>query len=286
MGQILFAALVLTAAAVGPATAQTETSAWTEVTANQADVKLLTTRARGVASAPEFKWKLAQTPHFVVHFENGIFAAKVGRLAEFFYDYIKQDLGGTKDLADGRSHIFIFRNAADWKQFQTRYGAGSEEWSFSFVEGPAMFLQQAADIGSSADVLGHEMTHLVIHRFIPERLPLWLNEGVAEWYGEFAYAAYKGVKKSKRSVFRALPASTRIDSILHATEYPATIKDVRQFYELSKYMVGFLQLEKPGAFAPFLRAVGDGKPVSEALRAQYQFPDEAALEKEFWKFAR
>ena len=29
-------------------------------------------------------------------------------------------------------------------------------------------------------------------------------EGLAEWYGEFSYAAYKGVKKSRRTSFRSL----------------------------------------------------------------------------------
>ena len=78
------------------------------------------------------------------------------------------------------------------------------EWTFSRVEGPVMFLQQAENTSSSGDVLAHEMTHLVMNRFFERRRPLWLNEGLAEYYGEFAYSAFKGVKKSKRAQFGRL----------------------------------------------------------------------------------
>lgn len=262
------------------------TSIWTEVAADQIDTKLLTARGQQALSAKEFKWRHAQTAHFVVHFENGIFAAKVSRIAEFFHDYIAADLKGLKDLAEGRSHIFIFRNVADWKKFMTTYGSGISAWSYSFVEGPVMYLQQAGDIGSSAEVLGHEMTHLVVNRFIPGRLPLWLNEGIAEWYGEFAYAEYKGVKKSRRASFRPLRKTDTVASVLQAEVYPADPNEVHPFYLFSKHLVAFLQFEKVGEFPSFLQDVAAEKDVRTALLEHYAIVDEVSFEKEFWKFAR
>ncbi len=278
------AAMLLLLAA--PTFARAATSTWNEVAAAGMDLRLETPRARAVLDAPEFSWRHAETEHFVVHFENGIFAAKVARMAEFFQTAIAEDLRGLEDRANGRSHIFIFRNPADWKQFLSRSGTGVAAWTFSFVEGPVMYLQPTADLGSSAGVLSHEMAHLVINRFMAGELPLWLNEGLAEWYGEFAYAEFKGVKKSRRGVFRALPKTWPIRETLRARSYPRDARKVDEFYQQSKYLVGFLQLEKPEAFASFVADLAAGGALDTALTRHYGFLNDAEFEKAFWKFAR
>lgn len=256
-----------------------------EVARDQMDRALLTPRATRLADAPEFKWKQAQTEHFVIHFENGIFAAKVARLAEFFYTYISTDLAGARDQQEGRSHLFIFREQKDWQLFQKNYGPEGMEWSFSMVEGSAMYLQQADNLSNSAEVLGHEMTHLVMNRFFTGELPLWVNEGLAEWYGEFAYAAFKGIKKSKRAEFRRPANGLDPASVLAATDYPADPTQVHAFYASARHMVGFLFLDRPQEKRlTFLKLLVSGADTATALVDVYGFADAADFVKQYDKF--
>lgn len=266
--------------------AQVDRAAMQPVERAALDVELLDPLARSVLDAPEFKWRHAQTEHFVVHFENGIFAAKVARQAEFFHQFIGQDLPGLANRQTARSHIFIFRNPRDWEVFIKRYHKGELEWAFSMVTGYVMYLQQAGDIASSAEVLGHEMTHLVMNRFLTGRLPLWLNEGLAEWYGEFAYAAFKGVKKSKRTQFQGLRSTYPVKDLLASEAYPADRKTIHAFYQTSKHLVAYLQLEQPpGTFTPFLLALAGGAEIETALNDHYQL-DLETLGERFNRFRR
>ena len=162
---------------------------------------------------------------------------------------------------------------------------GELEWAFSMVEGPVMYLQQADNLSSSAEVLGHEMTHLVVNRFFNQRIPLWLNEGMAEWYGEFAYAAFKGVKKSKRAQFQGLRSIVPVLDLIRASSYPSDTESVRYFYDTSKHVVGFLQMERPPEkFVPFVKALMDGADTATALSDVYGFAGADDFARAFDKF--
>lgn len=249
------------------------------------DSRLLLPRGRQALDLPGMKWRHAETDHFVVHFEQEIFARKVARMAEFFFAYIADDLTGATDRLEGRSHIFIFRLEKDWKTFRAE-SEGVSEWAFSFVAGPAMFLQQAKDTTSSGDALAHEMTHLVVNRFLPSRLPPWLNEGIAEYYEEFAYPAFKGIKKSRRTQFPRMKTIYRLRELFEATAYPRDVGDALAFYKTAKYVVGWLRLEHPpDRFLPFVEAVSrDGYQV--AFKEYYGLNSLDEVRAAFLKFAR
>lgn len=286
MKGLLTTVLLLVSCWASVAAPPVEREDWRVIERDDVDTRQLAGVARALIDAPEFKWRHAQTEHFVLHFENGIFAAKVARMAEFFHRFIADDLGGLADRVEGRSHIFIFRNAKDWTLFLTQYHRGGLEWSFSMVQGPVMYLQQAADIGSSAEVLGHEMTHLVLNRLVEGEIPLWLNEGLAEWYGAFAYAAFKGTKRSKRAQFAGLRSTYPLPALLVATAYPEDPRQVSIFYQTAKHLVGYLQLEQPPEkFAPFLLALARGEALPSALSSHYGLSVEEWIER-FDKFRR
>lgn len=287
MKTILANLVVLFSAVVTSLAAPKDDFAWTEVTATNMDVVTLSPLGKQVLADAQWKWKHAQTDHFVLHFEKDIFAAKVARMGEFFYSYIANDLKGAVDRAGGRSHIFVFRNEKDWKSFQALMGPGGTEWAFSLVQGPAMYLQQAGDIQSSAEVLGHEMTHLVVNRFFADRLPLWLNEGIAQWYGEFAYSEFKGVKKSKKAQFKDLKRPYAIPDLLAAEGYPPGGQMVRSFYDTGRYLVAFFMLEKPPEkFLPFISDLAGGMLPGQALQTHYDMASVQVLEEQFGKFIK
>lgn len=278
------AAAILAAALVSSAQPPGE-EPWIERPAESIDARALTPRGRQVLGLEGIDWKHVQTRHFVIHYEQAIFARKVARMAEFFYAFIAEDLRGAQDRLKGRSHIFIFRSEKRWQEF-ARTIPGIPEWTFSQAEGPVLYLQQADSTSSSGDVLAHEMTHLVINRFFEAAPPLWLNEGLAEYYEEFGYAAYKGVKKSRRAQFSKLNEPYPLEGLVRATTYPRIDWQVDQFYRTSKYVVAYLLLEQPPErFLPFLTDLVAGDSVTNALRTHYEMGSLADFEKAFGRFA-
>lgn len=237
---------------------------------------------------PDFRWQHLQTRHFVVHYERKAFAMRVARMGEQFYDAISGDLPDLRDQMDPqRSHVFIFRTARDW-QAVVADTPGLESWAASFVRGQAMYLQE---IGSGkADkmsMLAHEMTHLVFNRFLTVRLPLWLNEGLAEYYGEFAYRRARGLTHRERNVFKALRNRTPLAELVAATDYPADPAQVARFYATAKQLVGYMLWKLPREkWNTFLTRTMAGENATAALLDTYGWADIAELETAFAAFNR
>ncbi|MGD9782673.1 MAG: hypothetical protein AB7V14_11050 [Kiritimatiellia bacterium] len=237
---------------------------------------------------PEFGWRHLQTDHFVLHHDQKIFAAKVARMGEEFYEAISADLPELRDrIAPRRSHVFVFRDPDDWAAIVA--GAPDvDSWAASFVRGNAMYLQETGT--APADKMGtlaHEMAHLVFRRFIPVHLPLWLDEGLAEYYGEFAYRDARGLGQNRRSAFRSLKNRTPLAELLGATDYPEDPKDVADFYATAKHLVGFLRLRFPAEkWNAFFGSLLAGRSGADALLAAYGWADLAELDKEFARFGR
>lgn len=236
----------------------------------------------------DYRWKHLQTEHFVLHHEQKIFAAKVARLGEQFYTAISADLPNLQDrISPARSHVFIIRDPRAWKRIVDGTD-GLDPWAASFVRGNAMYLQElGTGTGQKMEMLAHEMTHLVFNRFLAVRLPLWLNEGLAEYYGEFAYKDARGMGQSKKAAFRPLRTWTPMDRLLAARAYPADPTEVNQFYVTGKYLTGYLLLRQPREkWDAFFARLLAGDDATAALLETYGWADAAALEKSFAQFAR
>jgi hypothetical protein len=237
---------------------------------------------------PKFKWKHLQTEHFILHYDQKMFAAKVARMGEQFYDAISADLPNLQDrISPARSHIFIVRDPRDWQAIVAN-SPGLQSWVASVVHGNVMWLQETGTATSDQmDTLAHEMTHLVFNRFLPVRLPLWLNEGLAEYYEEFAYRAAKGMGQSRGNAFRPLRNWVPLNELLNATAYPVDPAEASRFYVTGKYLTGFLLLKLPKEkWDAFFARLLAGEPHLAVLLETYGWPDIAALEKDFAAFAR
>ena len=251
------------------------------------DSRYLTLKGKLALKMPGMKWKHAQTDHFVLHYEKTSFAKKVARMAEFFYQYIPADLGGDMvDHVNGRSHIFIFDKPEKWRRFRSNV-ADVDDWSFSFVERTGMYLQKKDDTKGSGNVLAHEMTHLVFNRFFNETPPLWLNEGLAEWYGLFAYAAFKGVKKSRRIMFDKKTYSMPVSELVILTRYPSGASQAQKFYETARWFIGFLRMEwPPEKFNRFMHDCLEGESTTKALKKNFNKKKISDFQPGFDKFIR
>jgi hypothetical protein len=63
------------------------------------------------------KWKHAETENFILHYRRVTEAAKVAREVEYDLWFVATTLGATKDRYSKKSHVYVFEDEAEWKQF-------------------------------------------------------------------------------------------------------------------------------------------------------------------------
>lgn len=180
------------------------------------------------------KWQHGETDHFIIHyFRNG---EKIGSRSEKFYGEIREFFGKRPDLLGShKSHIFAFQDSSDWKEFATKI---DRAWAGGVTRGNEFYYQSVSDEGkfdSKGKVQAHEMTHLVFNRLFKGLPPLWLNEGVAEYFGQR--------KTSTLTQFRQqMGQGTGYDlkELFQATEYPPQQQKITDFYAEAAILVDFL----------------------------------------------
>jgi hypothetical protein len=176
------------------------------------------------------KWKHAETENFIVHFRRVTEAQKVVREVEFNLWFVARSLGATRDQYKRKSHVYVFADEKEWKNFLAQTSV--PQWSASFAYGDELFLNVRENTGLfDSETLAHETTHAVVARLYPGRhWPLWMNEGFAEYMKGASIAARKGqwVKGRQHDLH---VADLDLDQMFAATAYPATESGVHQFYQ-------------------------------------------------------
>jgi len=238
-------------------------------------------------------WKELSADHFVVYYTGDEkFAKEVSEKAEVYYQRIATDLGYPRYSEfwtwDKRVKIYIFpdrhsfinsTNQPNWSEGMADYKGKkiiSYAWNRGFVE----------------SLLPHEMAHLIFRDFVGFRgeIPLWLDEGVAQWEEEAKRSQIKQVAKKRYDDSSIISLSDMMNlDIRKVTEddkvyiRSTRMKDgqtgvlflsgnnlVTTYYIQSVSLVGFL-IERFGSysFADFCRQLRDGKGLEEALRFAY-----------------
>ncbi|MCX7824925.1 MAG: hypothetical protein N2689_05145 [Verrucomicrobiae bacterium] len=205
-------------------------------------------------------WRHAETEHFGFHFHDAGDAQKVVRLAEYFYEQIKSDLGVTQDRFIRKNHVFIFADEAAWKKF---LGDGRfDGWATGFAVRSELFLFNPPGRGFVTYLLAHEMTHCIFYRFVPRPIPLWLNEGFADFEAMRVIARSKGL--DERRVVGWGKVDYPLKELVRATKYPKDKKG--QFYAASERLVRFLITQHDRSkFLPLVNMLADGAKFEDAV---------------------
>jgi len=223
------------------------------------------------------KWKHGETEHFIIHFfSNG---DAIGRRCEKFYADIREFFGFRHDLMGAlKSHVFAFQDPADWKNFRRQVkledttGGVARSHEFFYLS-----VNEDRQFDSLAHVQAHEMTHLVFHRFFTGRVPLWLNEGVAEYFGLKRIA---DLNTFRTYVGKAKPFP--LQKLFAAEKYPEGEQQVRSFYAEAAIVVDFLTStsERRALLPKFIDAMIAKNDVDAALKL-YGFETRADFEKAY-----
>ena len=245
----------------------------------------LAMRALGVRAG---EWHHAETEHFIYHFFDAPTAAAVSVEAEFAYHIIAQELGRDTAAWERKCHLFLFSNEADWKLFQQ---AGAlEPWTGGIHSQGSLFVNRAAGLLSKNQTLPHEITHLVLERFFGAGIPLWLNEGFAEYAGSRCRATFyraRGYNEKPRASAVSAERYIPVAPLTAMAAYPADDTLVPAFYNESEKLVRFLCATDKPSFLAFLEAMSKGSRFDSALAKTFasRFPNVEALEKEFRPYA-
>src|SRR4030081_1348074 len=240
---------------------------------------------KALALHPE-QWKHAETEHFIYHFVHSYVATPVSVEAEFHYRVIAKELEREQPAGDIKSHIYIFERPEDWQQFQV-FGK-LEPWTGGIHLLGSLFIQRNPAHKFTNNSLGHEISHLVLHRFYSEGIPRWLDEGFAQYSSKLAHASYQRARN-----YIAKPHSDAIASedlipiaTLLSMTYPPS-EHVKTFYDESERLVRFLVATDKRSFLALLDALARHQPFETAFVRNYsgKFLSTAMLEERFRDYA-
>lgn len=240
---------------------------------------------KALAIHPE-QWKHAETEHFIYHFVHSYVATPVSVEAEFHYRVIAKELQRDQPPGDIKSHIYIFERPEDWQQFQ---GFGKlEPWTGGIHSQGSLFIQRNPQYKFSGNLLGHEIVHLIVHRFYSEGVPCWLNEGLAQYISKGAHASYqraRGYIAKPHSDAIAAGDLIPLPMLLGMTSPPNDRVDT--FYDESERLVRFLATTDKTSFLALLDALGRHQPFEIAFARIYvaKFASVAVLEEKFREYA-
>ncbi|MBU2102267.1 MAG: hypothetical protein ABH865_06055 [Candidatus Omnitrophota bacterium] len=238
-------------------------------------------------------WREHSTDHFIVFYTGSEkFAVNVAERAEFFYKKIATDLGYPRYSEfwtwDRRVKIYIHPTRDSFQK-----ATGQPSWSEGMADYKnKQIVSYAWSKGFTESLLPHEIAHLIFRDFVGFRgeIPLWLDEGVAQWAEEAKRAELKALArklydndailslvdmmridlKNLKEVDKVYIRSTRLKTGEPGILFISGDQLVSTYYLQAVSLVGFL-IERYGSasFADFCRQLRDGKSLEEALRFAY-----------------
>jgi hypothetical protein len=232
------------------------------------------------------QWKHAETEHFIYHFAHSYVATPVSVEAEFHYRVIAKELERDQPPTDTKSHIYIFERPEEWQQFQV-FGK-LEPWSGGIHSAGSLFIQRNPAYKFSNNLLGHEIVHLVLHRFYTDGIPCWLDEGFAQYISKDGHAAYeraRGYIAKPHSEAIAEESLIPLSALVIMTHPPSD--RVVTFYDESERLVRFLAAADKASFLALLDALARHQPLETVLPRLYggKFGNITMLEEKFREYA-
>jgi hypothetical protein len=240
---------------------------------------------KALAIHPE-QWKHGETEHFIYHFVSSYVVTPISVEAEFHYRVVAKELQHEQPMTDTKSHIYVFERPADWAEFQ-KLGR-LEPWTGGIHSDGSLFIVRNPAFKFTDNTLGHEIAHLVLHRFYSGGIPCWLDEGFAQYVSKGAHASYqraRGYNAKPRSQSIEVQNLIPLATLVAMTQPPS--ERVAVFYDESERFVRFLASTDKSRFLALLDALARHQPFDSTLLRIYagDFASPAILEEKFRDYA-
>lgn len=235
------------------------------------------------------EWLEKKSKHFIAYYlDDATFASAVIQRAEQYYSRINVELGFShvvkRDrvpwLDDRRCRIYLYRDQDEFVE-----ATGSPSWS----GGKTIYQERIIWSFEGSDqfmdgILPHELAHILFREFVGfnnPRVPLWLDEGVAQ-YAEVAKRE-KALNYMKQALEQGVYIPLEKISAVGVGEDDTALAEL--FYMQSASLVHFL-ISKYGSgrFIDFCRALRDGRNIERALTSGISsYLDSLVRFEEAWK---
>ncbi|HOW42504.1 MAG TPA: hypothetical protein P5110_03085 [Candidatus Omnitrophota bacterium] len=267
--------------------------------------------AAGVSLCRAEDWQEIKGEHFIVRYLKADasnaegFAQDVAGKAETYYRRIAEDLGYPRYSEfwtwDNRVKIYLYPDQASYVR-----SGNHPQWSAGMADyEKKQIISFSGSTRFSEHVLPHEIAHLIFRDFVgfTGEIPLWLDEGVAQWEEESLRPDIKRVSKlmfekdSLLTLDDMMTLDVRTINPGSVYQRPTVTRSgqkavivlsgdalVNHFYVEASSLVGFF-IERFGSleFAKFCRQLRDGNSFEQAVQAVYSgLRSLADVEKE-WK---
>ena len=287
-GLLLLVLAVSLTLPLSPTRAQEGDGALKETSLELLSDRALTPLGKAALSIRPAEWKHAESANFVYHFFHSFIAAPVSVEAEFYYRVIARELEKDTTQWERKCHIYVFEEAADWAEFQKR--GSLDPWTGGIHAGGSLFIRRDPQVKWKGSTLGHEVAHLVVERFFGAGVPLWLNEGYAEYAAARCYAAFHRARGyGARPASRAVPEGmyVPVGQLTALLSYPDDVAQVGVFYSESERLVRFLSAADQRGFGTMFAALAKGARFETALAKGFggRFMNLEALDREFRSYA-
>ncbi len=234
------------------------------------------------------------SPNYIIHtdLDEDLGREAAVRMTRMFEEYQRRTAGFSGEIKS-RFPFFLFKNETDY------YAAGGMEGSAGVFmiddKGPRLM----AIAGEKPDiwtwhVVQHEGFHQFAHAVIRGEIPPWINEGLAEYFGEAVFtgdAFVSGVIPPDR--LRRIKTEINeskfltIKAMMNLSHQAWNHKLLAENYDQAWAMIHFLAFGEDGKYQkPFIRLmnlISDGKPYLDAWREVFG-NDDAAFQKRFEKW--
>jgi len=166
----------------------------------------------------------------------------------------------------GKCLVVAFLREDDYVAFEARFmktdTRGTQGMCHQRSDGRVVTAcHRGVDPAAFAHMLVHETSHGFNHRWMsPQRLPNWLNEGIAEWVGA---RVVRGCDQVPLKESRAAAFMRTTGGVGPAFFTADNIQPVQ--YGIASGMVRFMIARDAQAFAAFVRAIKEGAAVDAAL---------------------
>lgn len=216
-------------------------------------------------------WQELKGEHFIIYHEkqDQAFASEVLRRSEYYYKDIASSLGYARYSNfwqwEKRVKVYVYPGKDAFLK-----ATGQPAWSSGNANYITKQISGFSDSGEFLNsVLPHEIAHLIFRDFVgfAGEVPLWLDEGVAQWHERPKRQAVDAYVKALYKEKKLMPLNKLMAFDVRRV---SSDDEAKNFYIQAASLVGFL-IEQFGAdgFAHFCRQLRDGKGLDEALRFSY-----------------
>jgi len=261
-----------------PAAADIPTVEWARLSEKE-----ISPQGRLALSLDEKAWRHAETRHFIYHFQNLEEGETIYINAEAYYKWIAELFGAEEYIWLKKSHLFVFTDEKTWNDFKTRGNLSTE--LTAFTTGWELFLYRKPYRLAPKKSLAHEIMHIIMFRFLNGPVPLFLEEGFAEFVSYRVLALETEGDEYRIRIVELIPEEKfmPLKELTETSTYPKG--KVETFYRESELLVRFLILNYDSKkFYALLRDVSKGKSFEKALNDIYDI-DFETFEKKFKDYA-